>query len=123
MRCSSLLIAPLLALALCLLLVTPALALPPNEEVRVNALLAALEQRTGTAFIRNGSEHTAAEAAEHLRMKLGKARKRLSSAEEFVDKVASSSSLSGDPYMIREPGQSPQPANGFLRQLLREVAP
>ena len=98
---------------------TSALALPPGEEARVEAMLSVLEKRSDVVFIRNGSEHSAAEAAKHLRLKLNKTRDRLSNAEEFIDKVGSSSSLSGSLYQVREKGQPPRPAGDFLHEILR----
>lgn len=110
-------------LAAILLLATPAFALSDREEARVEAMLAALEQSRDVVFIRNGGEHTAAEAASHLRLKLSKTRNRLDNAEQFIDKVGSSSSLSGRPYMVREPGKGERTANAFLHELLRQAAP
>jgi hypothetical protein len=52
-------------------------------------------------FIRNGSEHTAPQAASHLQMKRERAGSRIKTAEDFIVKLASKSSMSGDPYMIR----------------------
>lgn len=42
-------------------------------------------------------------AQEHLRAKYNylSAKNRVNSAEEFIDKVAATSSLSGQPYMVR----------------------
>jgi hypothetical protein len=102
---------------------SPALALSPGEEARVEALLAALQQRDDVVFIRNGNEYDAARAASHLRLKFDHSKNRLGSAEEFIDKVASSSSLSGKPYMVREAGQAPRPAREFFHQLLERAAP
>lgn len=101
----------------------PAFALSSREEARINTMLAALEKQAGIVFIRNGSEHTAAEAASHLRLKLSKTRDRLDSAEQFIDKVASSSSLTGQPYLVREAGKGERPANAFLHELLKRAAP
>ena len=116
------LLLPVLLAAL-LVMATPALALSDREEARVEAMLAALEQSKDVVFIRNGDEHTAAEAASHLRLKLSKTRNRLDSAEQFIDKVGSSSSISGRPYLVREPGKGERTANAFLHELLRRVAP
>ena len=109
----------------CLPLAAPgaALAVSPEEQPRVDALLAAVERETDLVFIRNGSEHTAQEAASHLRLKLRRAGSRVTTAEQFIDHLASGSSFSGKPYMIRQPGQEPEPAGQFLHRLLREVAP
>jgi hypothetical protein len=112
----------LLAVVLFALLPTLAQALPVQEEARINALLSALEQRSGLVFVRNGDAHSAAEAVEHLRLKLSRTRDRLETAEQFIDKVASSSSLSGKPYLVREPGKSEQKAGDFLHELLRQIA-
>lgn len=97
--------------------------LPPAEAERVEALLAALAKQTDLVFIRNGEEYKAAQAVSHLRAKLNRAKKYLSTAEDFIDNVASVSSTSGEPYMIKRPGQEPEPARMFLYELLVEVAP
>jgi len=55
---------------------------------------------SGAHFIRNGSEYTGAQAASHLRMKLAKAGGRVHTAEEFIDGIASKSSLTGRPYEL-----------------------
>jgi hypothetical protein len=106
-----------------LLLSSLAQALPPQEETRIDALLSALEKRSTLVFIRNGDAHSAAEAVEHLKLKLSHTRDRLQTAEQFIDQVASSSSLSGKPYWVREPGKGEQKAGDFLHELLRQLAP
>ncbi len=79
----------------------------PKQQQRIEALLQAIEQADLT-FIRNGSEHNAKQAGEHLRMKLKRAQnswfapdKETWTAEMFIDKLASKSSFSGKPYQIR----------------------
>ena len=52
-------------------------------------------------FVRNGAEYGAEEARRHLKMKYGYVRRRLRSTEEFIDKVATQSSLSGKQYAVR----------------------
>jgi cytochrome c556 len=111
----------LVTVALGLLCSTPALALPPQEEARVQALLSALEKRSDVTFIRNGERHNATEAVAHLKLKLSRTRNRLDNAEQFVDKVASSSSISGEPYYIQEAGKPTQAAKPFLQTLLKQV--
>ncbi|MDR3632057.1 MAG: YfeK family protein [Desulfocapsaceae bacterium] len=96
-------------------------AMPSYEEARINAMLTVLEKRSDVVFIRNGNEYTAVEAAAHLRLKLDKARNRVDTAEEFIDKAGSSSSFSGKPYLVREPGKEALPANAFLHRLLKPV--
>ncbi|MFA9440325.1 YfeK family protein [Uliginosibacterium sp. sgz301328] len=113
----------LVALTLGLLSPLPAFALSAKEEARVDAMLAALAKRTDLVFIRNGEKHNAADAVAHLRLKLSRTRNRLDTAEEFIDKVASSSSMSGEPYTIQQAGKPAQPAKPFLHELLKQVSP
>ena len=84
-------------------------------------LLTAVGQQEQLIFIRNGSEHNAAEAESHLRLKLSKTKKRLSTAEQFVDKVASGSSISSKPYQVKLPGKDPVDAKIYLTELLAET--
>ena len=51
-------------------------------------------------FIRNGETHAAAEAESHLRMKYRNGKFWVDSAEQFIKRIASKSSWSGDPYYI-----------------------
>jgi hypothetical protein len=100
---------------------TSVLAMPIEEESRVNALLEQLEMRTDAVFIRNGVEYGAAEAARHLRLKLERGKRALSGAEEFIDRAGSSSSVSGKPYLVREADGKIRPAGEFLHELLRRT--
>ncbi len=72
-----------------------------DEMGRIEALLAALQAETSCIFIRNGSEYTAAEAAEHLRDKLALHRSEVRSVEDFIRICASKSSFSGQLYHVR----------------------
>jgi hypothetical protein len=81
-----------------LLLVAPA---PTPEAQKIEALIQAVATLQGAVFIRNGSEHTPAEAADHLRLKWRNAGKRVKTAPEFIQFCATGSSMSGRPYEIR----------------------
>ena len=81
-----------------LLLAAPA---PRPEAQKIEALIQAVAGLQGAVFIRNGSEHTPAEAAEHLRLKWRKAGRRVKTAPEFIQHCATGSSVSGRPYEIR----------------------
>lgn len=109
------------ALTAGLLLVSEAFALTPQEETRVDNLLIAVGKQEQLIFIRNGSEHNATEAESHLRLKLGKTKKRLKTAEQFVDNVASKSSITGTAYQVKLPGQPPVDAQIYLSQLLSDA--
>ena len=77
----------------------PARAL--SETDKIEQLIALVSTLEGATFIRNGEEHTAAEAADHLRSKWKAAGGRVTTAREFVERIATKSSLSGEPYRIR----------------------
>ena len=109
----------LVFLALCLL---PALlgAREPRQQARIDALITAVEKMPGGKFIRNGSEYDAATAAGHLRMKLSRAGERVKTAEDFIEGIASKSSISGQPYRIRRPSGAEEDASTFFRARLDE---
>lgn len=68
-------------------------------EQEIADLISSLET-SNCIFHRNGSTHTAIEAAEHLRLKLLRARRYATTTELFIDRLASKSSFSGKPYLI-----------------------
>ena len=111
--------------AICIILASPesSMAVTPNEQLRINALLEAIGRENDLIFIRNGSEHTAQEAVSHLKLKLRRAGNRISTAEEFIDHLATGSSSSKRPYLIRRTGGKPEPAGPFFHRLLLKVAP
>ncbi|WP_431222990.1 YfeK family protein [Serratia sp. L9] len=112
----------MMGLLLGLLITLPAFAkLNAHEEARIAAMLNALGQKQGLIFVRNGDDHTSAEAVEHLKLKLGNTRKRLNTAEQFIDKVASVSSISGKPYYVKIAGQPDVSAKIYLNQLIKET--
>ena len=118
-------VAVAVCLLICLALARPetAMAATANEQLRIDTLLAAIDRETTLIFIRNGSEHTAQEAVSHLKLKLRRAGNRISTAEEFIDHLASGSSFSKKPYMVRRPDGKPEPAGPYFHRLLLEVAP
>lgn len=61
------------------------------------------------------------EAVSHLRLKLGNTRNRIDTAEQFIDKVASSSSITGKPYIVKIPGKSDENAQPYLHALIAET--
>lgn len=71
------------------------------DEVRdeINNLIQVVAD-SGCVFIRNGDEHDSANAADHLKLKLRRGKRYASSTEKFIDRLASESSWSGDPYFI-----------------------
>jgi len=75
--------------------------LPPAEQKQIEALIAAIERLTDATFIRNGRSYGAAAAAEFLRRKWRHREADVRSVDDFIGRVASYSSTTGQPYLIR----------------------
>ena len=111
----------LLASILTLLLTTAiALALDPQTKAEIDELISFV-QTSGVRFIRNGTEYSGAEGAQHLRDKLAKAGDRLKTTEDFITGVASTSYISGKPYLVKFADGHTQPTGAWLRAHLAEV--
>jgi hypothetical protein len=91
-----------------------------REKQRIDALIAAVE-KSGLIFIRNGSEHSAADAASHMRLKFNNAGNRISTAEQFIDYLASKSSITGSPYFLKFPDGRTEKAGIWLHRKLKEL--
>jgi hypothetical protein len=73
-----------------------------TEAQKIESLIQAIAGLQGQAtFLRNGSEHDAKAAAEHLRLKWKNAGGHVKTAGDFIRLCATGSSLSGKPYRIR----------------------
>jgi hypothetical protein len=75
---------------------------PPSVQIEVDYLLQRIEA-SGCSFYRNGSWYDGARAKTHLRTKYDYlvARGLIGTAEDFINKAATKSSLSGQLYKIR----------------------
>ncbi len=92
-----------LAMLVGLFFLSPLVAQPVlTAQTEINYLLDFVEI-SGCEFYRNGSWYDSVRAQEHLRKKYDylSARDRIVTAEDFIAKAASESSLSGVPYEIR----------------------
>jgi len=92
-----------------------------TEDQKIRQLIKYISGLDGAVFIRNGDEHAAQEAAEHLEMKWQKAGRRVKTAEDFIEKVASKSFLSGKPYHIKLKSGKQYTSEELLRQELRKI--
>jgi len=93
-----------------------------SEDEKIQQLISKVESLTGAAFIRNGSEHTPREAADHLRRKLNGANGRIRTAEDFIQQIATGSSISGEEYQIRFTDGRSVPAHEYLRDELQRLS-
>ncbi|MBG6622633.1 DUF5329 domain-containing protein [Pseudomonas aeruginosa] len=100
----------------------PALAAPsPQASQEIGRLLSFVED-SGCTFIRNGSEYPAAEARAPLQKKLAYLERKdlVASSEDFIERAATQSSLSGKPYQVRCATQTRNSAD-WLNQELRRL--
>jgi hypothetical protein len=92
---------------------------PPIAQVEINYLLSTVTE-SECEFYRNGSWYDAKSAAAHLSSKFQYlvARDLVHSSEDFIDKAATRSSLSGRPYAIQCKGSEVVPTRQWLLILL-----
>ena len=103
-----------------LLTASLACALDPQAKAETDELISFVKN-SGVRFIRNGTEYSAAEGADHLRDKLGKAGDRVKTTEDFITGIASKSFLSGKPYLVKFADGRTQPTGDWLRAHLTEA--
>ena len=86
-----------------------------NEEIEF--LLSAIGS-SGCQFVRNSTIYPAIKAETHLRMKYRNAVRYVSSAEDFITRIASKSSWTGKAYQILCPDKEPQTSAQWLSDQL-----
>ena len=96
--------------------------LSPVAQKEITQLLERIEA-SNCSFQRNGSWYGPVDARKHLQMKLDYMVKRnmLGSAEEFISKAASASSVSGEAYQIRCGAQAPVDSAVWLTAELKRI--
>lgn len=70
------------------------------EKQKIEAALLRIES-SPLKFIRNGDEHDGKAAADHLRQKLKSAGDKVKTFDDFVEQVATRSSMSGEAYLVK----------------------
>ena len=108
-----------LALIMVVALLSPAAVLAGSTETEIEYLITAVGD-SGCTFIRNGSRHDAADAASHMRLKYRRGKRYATTAELFIERLASKSSFSGKPYAIECPGSEAVPSGEWLTARLQE---
>ena len=74
---------------------------------------------SGCVFVRNGDDHDAADAADHLRLKYDRGRRYADTTEQFIDRLASESSWTGKAYSVTC-GDTTEPSGDWLHRALAE---
>ena len=108
-----------LATLLVLALAMPAIAFGDQAETEIEYLISTVGE-SGCTFIRNGSRHDAEDAASHMRLKYRRGKRYATSAELFIERLASKSSFSGKPYAIECPGNDAVPSGEWLTARLQD---
>lgn len=90
-------------------------AAPAKTQREVTHLLAYLES-SGCDFHRNGSWHKAKQARAHLEKKYHYLDKRalIGSADDFISRAASASSMSGEVYLVKCPNGKAVSSSSWL---------
>lgn len=118
-------IAKTLLISACLLLVHTmpvALAAAPSAQAQQEvAHLQDYLKNSGCEFQRNGSWHSSVQARDHLQKKYDYLVKKdlLQSAEDFIARAATESSISHKAYAVRCAGKEAEPASSWLQSELR----
>ena len=87
---------------LAMLAAAPHAAATPDAKAKgeIDHLLSFVEA-SACRFVRAGTEYNGKAAREHLERKLDAASSMLSTADQFVDRVATGSSMTGEAYKVR----------------------
>lgn len=92
-----------------------------SEKQKIEYLIQSISQLEGAQFYRNGKWYSASEAADHLRLKLKNSGNRIKTARQFIEHIASKSSMSGISYKIRFRDGKTMESWVFLNQQLRNI--
>lgn len=99
-----------------------AFAAPPaSEQTLIDGLIQRVSTMRSMTFLRNGKPHDAAEAAKHMRAKFDHFKDEIATAEDFIERCASRSEMTGKPYQVRLQDGSLRDANAFLNAELRAM--
>ena len=92
----------------------------PRAEDEINHLLD-YAQQSGCQFDRNGTWHSAVEARDHLQKKYAYLVNKgwVNTAEDFIERAATKSSLSGRAYQVKCGNEAQKSTSGWLRDELK----
>ena len=102
------------------LLLLPPVSYAQSMNYEINRLISSVG-RNGCTFIRNGQQYRGRAARDHLRSKRELNKQLISTTEEFIEKIASVSTTTGEPYLIRCRGQEERTVNEWFTALLEQT--
>jgi hypothetical protein len=94
-----------------------------TEPAKIEALIYYVENLPDVTFIRNGSDYDAKSAAKFLRAKVKAHGDDAKTATDFIAKLATGSSTTGKPYMLRYKDGSEKPCAEVLTAQLKALTP
>jgi len=94
---------------------------PVAERQKIEALIKTIADAKDLQFVRNGKVYDAVIAAKFLRGKLAANDAEVKTARGFIDKVASFSGTSGEPYLIRRSDGTEIKSKDYLLAELRKL--
>jgi hypothetical protein len=104
------------------LTVRASVAAPTGHELsRIEKLIQFVETRKNMKFVRNGTEYSCADAAKFLRGKLDSMGQDVTTAREFIERIASKSSMSGEAYHVKFSDGRSMLASQFLSDELKRL--
>jgi uncharacterized protein YjhX (UPF0386 family) len=93
----------------------------PDEKQKIELLIKQVAQSGEIKFVRNGSVYSAGTAAMFLRLKWHANDAAVKTARDFINKVASFSGTSGQPYLIRMQDGTEMKSRDFLLAALQKI--
>lgn len=110
---------PLLQVPMVALFLLPAGSPADTTDDEIDYLIDSVSQ-SHCVFIRNGKRYTGRDARQHLRSKNRLNSHLIDTTEEFIEKIASRSVMSGKPYLIACRGADEQPLGDWLTARLAD---
>ncbi|HMO46605.1 MAG TPA: DUF5329 family protein [Rubrivivax sp.] len=92
-----------------------------GERARIEGLIAAVGRRDDIRFLRNGKEYSCVQAAEFLRGKFLWQIEKIATVQDFIERVGTRSTTSGDVYKVRMADGRIVTSADFLKQELRRL--
>jgi hypothetical protein len=92
-----------------------------TEEKLIDTLIQRVSKMSAMVFMRNGNEYNAADAAKHMQAKYDYFKKELVTAEDFIERCASRSEMTGQAYKVKLTDGMVRDANEFLNSELRAL--
>ena len=92
------------------------------SRIEIESLLSKLKE-SGCVFNRNGTWYSSGEAQAHLARKLEYLvdKEAVASAEQFIERAATKSSMTGQRYMVKCGSKPPVPSSKWLHAELQEI--